>query len=228
MKRRIFALTLTAISLLSSCSNVPELRSDIAEFITSFSYAEARKKYQEARYIRKDISHEASGEIITIEEEMYINVKDENNLGYDFKYKKFTATQVIEEKHNYVEKNGENYLYHYTGGDSPVTRTAEEIKYPLISGFFYKQEFESIHTLGMYVGDHLLEVLPYIQEYVTINNTDKTLTYDIPLDAPKDAKDYNFEELLVVDELGMTMSCDIYQTNGITSLKTSISVTNYI
>lgn len=228
MKRRIFVLPLVTISLLTSCSKTPDLRSDIAEFITSFSYTEARKKYLEARYIRKDISHEASGEIITIEEEMYINIKDENDLKYDFKKKKFTATEVFEEKHNYVIKNGDHYLYYYTGADNPATRTPEEVKYPLISGFFYKQQFEEIHTSGMYVGDYLLETLPYIQDYVTINNADKTLTYDIPLDVPKDAKDYNFEEVLVVDELGMTMSCDIYQTNGITSLKTSILVTNYI
>ena len=83
MNRRIIALPIVAISLLSSCSNVPDLRSDIAEFITSFSYDESTKVYLDCGYVREDISHEKTGEVITVEESISINVKNKDNLVYD-------------------------------------------------------------------------------------------------------------------------------------------------
>lgn len=227
MKRRIIALPLVAISLLTSCSKVPDLRSDIAKFITSFSYTEARKVYLEAGYTRKDISHEKSGEIITIDEQMSINVKDPENLVYDYKQVKTSSLGGTETKHYYIEKESDYYMY-YATGSQPQRKTANEVNVELISKFFYLQEFEGTHTKGMYLGDYMLEVLPYIQNHVTIDENKEELIYDMPLGEKKDAEGYDFSELLLVDKLGMTVSCDIYQTNGLTSLETTIRVYNHI
>lgn len=227
MNRRLLILPLVAISLLSSCSKVPDLRSDIAEFITSFSYDSAKKNYLEAKYTRVDVSHEASGEVLTVNTEMSFNMKDMENLTYEYRYKKSNQTQDIELQYCYIEKVEDGYLY-YNGGESPLKKTKEEVVQQLISKFFYKDEIEGTHLRGNYVGDYLLETLPYIQNYVTIDKDKESLIYDIPLDAPKDVKDYNFSEVLVVDKYGMTESCDIFQTNGKTTLESTLRVYNYI
>ena len=227
MKRRIFVLPLATISLLISCTNTPELRSDIAKFVASFSYNEARKVYLESSYTREDISHEENGDIITINESMSINLKDVNNLGYDYTFSKKNGDEVLESHHYYIEKSGEDYLYHYVDAE-PVVKTSEQVMSTLISKFFYRSSLEGTHYLGMYVGDYLLEVLPYIQKFVTTDFDNNTLTYDIPIGEKKDAEGYDFSELLIVDQHGMTKSCDIYQTNGKTILETTIRVTNVI
>ena len=95
MNRRLLILPLVAISLLSSCSKVPDLRSDIAEFITSFSYDSARKNYLEAHYTRVDISHESNGDVLTINTEMSFNMIDMDNLTYEYRYKKSNQSQDI-------------------------------------------------------------------------------------------------------------------------------------
>ena len=227
MKRRIFVLPLVAISLLTSCSKIPDLRSDIAKFITSFSDDEARKVYLEAGYTRTDVSHEKSGEIITVGQQMSINVKDEENLVYDYRYEKTSSLGGTETKHYYIEKEEDYYMY-YATGSQPQRKSAYEVKVELISKFFYEQEFEGTHVRGMYLGDYMLEVLPYIQNHVTIDEDKEELIYDMPLGEEKDAKGYEFSELLIVDKLGMTVSCDIYQTNGLTSLETTLRVYNNI
>lgn len=227
MTRRIFVLPLVAISLLCSCSNVPDLRSDIAEFITSFSYDESRKVYLDCSYTRVDVSHEQTGNIITVSQEMSISVKDPENLVYDYLYQKEEDGIVLETKHHYVQKEDDHYLY-YCGETTPQNMSPLQVKTELITKFFFKDEIEGIHLHGMYLGDSLLDTLPYIQSYVTIDKEKETLTYDMPIGVEKDAKGYDFSELLIVDKYGMTLSCDIYQTNGITALETTIRVTNNI
>ena len=225
MNRRIIALPIVAISLLSSCSNVPDLRSDIAEFITSFSYDESTKVYLDCGYVREDISHEKTGEVITVKESISINVKNKDNLVYDYRYLKSIDNVEKENKHYYISKSNDHYLY-YNGGENPVSKSEQEVRVELITKFFYTVEFEGTHTGAMYIADSLLGILPNIQRYVTINKEDETLTYDKPFGPSEAAEGYEFSELLVVDKYGMTKSCDIYQTNGITSLKTTIKVTN--
>lgn len=227
MKRRIIALPLVAISLLTSCSKIPDLRSDIAKFITSFSYAEARKVYLEAGYTRTDVSHEKSGEIITVVEQMSISTKDPENLVFDYQQEKTSSLGGGESKHYYIIKESDYYMY-YATGSQPQKKSAYEVNVELISKFFFQQEFEGTHTKGMYLGDYMLEVLPYIQNHVTIDEEKEELIYDMPLGEKKDAEGYDFSELLVVDKLGMTVSCDIYQTNGLTSLETTLRVYNNI
>ena len=227
MKRRILALPLVAISLLSSCSNTRELRSDIAEFITSFSYEESRKVYLDCSFSRVDVSHEQTGNILTISQEMSISVKNPENLVYDYVYQKEEDGILLENKHHYIEKEQDYYQY-YCGQDNPLKMTSLEVKTQLITKFFFKDEYEGIYLRGMFLGDYLRKFLPNMQNYVTIDKDKELLIYDVPLGVDKDAEGYDFWEYLVVDKYGMTVSCDIYQTNGITALETTIRVTNNI
>ena len=86
MKRRIIALFLCAIPLLTSCRKTPSLRSDIAQFVASFSLNEARKTYLESGYERVDISYEQDKTIRAIET-LDFNIKDLENISYSYSYK---------------------------------------------------------------------------------------------------------------------------------------------
>lgn len=79
MKRRYIALLIPTISLLTSCMKSP-LRSDIIEFIASFSIELAMQNYTHATYTREDISIENDVTSIIVKE-MTINRDD---LAYDY------------------------------------------------------------------------------------------------------------------------------------------------
>ena len=82
MKRRNIAILIPVISLLTSCAK-NNLRSDIIEFIASFSIDLALENYPEASYHREDISIEnnITSKIIT---EMSMSRLNDDNLAYDF------------------------------------------------------------------------------------------------------------------------------------------------
>ena len=227
MRRRIIAPFIVIISLLTGCRHNIELRSDIRKFITSFSVNEARKIYLEAGYTRQDLSIEEAGEVKVIQT-MDFNIKDLEAISFDMLYQKYLNNELQSETHRFVSIEDGVYTLHkvVNGQETVSTITAQNLIQNNITNFFYVNEIEEIHSLGMYVGDTLKEILLEIQKYVTVDFELETLTYDIPWGAKKGAKGYEFEEVLVVDKLGMTKSCFIHQTNGIVEMTTNISVYN--
>ena len=227
MKRRIIVLPLVMISLLTGCRKNQTLRSDIRQFIASFSLNEARKTYLDAGYTRTDISRE-NDKIIKNIETLTFNIKDLQNIAYEYDVKYYENdvldTSKSRNKHVYIQ-DGQYYLDD-NGQSSSIT--TERIVNNYVTTFFYRQEVESIHSLGMYLGDTIKEIIYDMQKYVTIDFEANTFTYDMPWGVKKDAEGYDFEELLVVDNLGMTKSCYIKQSNGIVEMETTISVYNNI
>lgn len=227
MKRKIFVPLLATISLLSSCGGIRPLRSDIKEFIASFSVDKAQKNYLESSYTRIDLYHEPTGEIKTILTVSF-NIKDQENATYEYSYSKY-VDDVIEEssiRHTTIAKVDDDYLLIEDDRESVITYDSMVQNY--VRHFFYREDVADVHSYGMYMGDILYESLPTIQDYVTVDFDKNTLTYDIPFGVKKNEEGYDFEELLIVNNLGMLVSFNskIKSGNGIVTVESSCIVTN--
>ena len=222
MKRRIIALFLCAIPLLTSCQKTPSLRSDIAQFVASFSLNEARKTYLESGYERVDISYEQD-KIVTAIKKLDFNIKDLENITYSYSYKVYDDDTLRRENYCYVEKENDHYLV-YESDKQTVSRNAEEVVKQYVSNFFFTTSIEEVHSGAMYMGDTRLSVLPSIQDCVTIDEINKLLVYNKP-STIKDTP-LEFEQYMVVDEFGMLISDERHLTNGNVDMDIIISVYN--
>lgn len=227
MKRKIFVPLLATISLLSSCGDIRPLRSDIKEFIASFSVGEAQNNYLESSYTRIDLYHEPTEEIKTILTVSF-NIKDQENATYEYSYSKY-VDDVIDEssiRHTTIAKVDDDYLLIEDDRESVITYDSMVQNY--VRHFFYREDVADVHSYGMYMGDILYESLPTIQDYVTVDFDKNTLTYDIPFGVKKNEEGYDFEELLIVNNLGMLVSFNskIKSGNGIVTVESSCIVTN--
>ena len=146
-------------------------------------------------------------------------------MTYDFHYVEILNGVITEEKTEQILKNGESYLY-YLNSDDPIQISEEAVKNDYIKKFFYKSSIDESYYKGMYAGDMLISVIYDIQDCVTIDTENKLLVYSKPRDL-KDS-DLDFEQILKVDELGMTVSDDtiIYGPNS--TQTTHIEVYNNI
>lgn len=221
MKRRILPFTLLAVSLLS-CNQV-QLRSDISVFIASFSLASSLEKYRESRYLLTITSVEGSDTIYQ-EDNFSFNVKDDENITYKFTSVKKKNGEVLSSINEEIKKSGDEY-YYYKNDDDPIEKTVSEIKNDYIKKFFYKDSSLDIYTQGMYIADWLKSVIVDIQDCVTIDQEKRQLTYN----KPRELKDneLDFEEIMVVDSLGMIVTTDIVLYHPQATRTTHIEVYNF-
>lgn len=220
---------MATISLLASCGETRPLRSDIQEFIASFSIKEARKEYLESNYIRTDLYHEPDQEIKTIMEVSF-NIKDQKNATYEYTYRKYVDDVLDTEnsRHTEIHKGESGYIVNKDGVESTITY--EELDQNYVRHFFYRTDVADVHSIGMYMADVLREKLPYIQDYVTVDFEAKTLTYEVPFGVEKNVEGYDFNEILVVNSLGMLVSFDnkIMSSTGVITVESNLVVTNII
>lgn len=221
MKRRILPFTLLAVSLLS-CNQV-QLRSDISDFIASFSLVSSLEKYRESRYLLTITSVEGSDTIYQ-EDNFSFNVKDDENITYKFTSVKKKNGEVLSSINEEIKKSGDEY-YYYKNDEDPIEKTVSEIKNDYIKKFFYKDSSLDIYTQGMYIADWLKSVIVDIQDCVTINQEKHQLTYN----KPRELKDneLDFEEIMVVDSLGMIVTTDIVLYHPQATRTTHIEVYNF-
>ena len=221
MKRRILPFTLLAVSLLS-CNQV-QLRSDISDFIASFSLASSLEKYRESRYLLTITSVEGSDTIYQ-EDNFSFNVKDDENITYKFTSVKKKNGEVLSSINEEIKKSGDEY-YYYKNDEDPIEKTVSEIKNDYIKKFFYKDSSLEIYTQGMYIADWLKSVIVDIQDCVTIDQEKHQLTYN----KPRELKDneLDFEENMVVDSLGMIVTTDIVLYHPQATRTTHIEVYNF-
>ncbi len=221
MKRRILPFTLLAVSLLS-CNQV-QLRSDISDFIASFSLVSSLEKYRESRYLLTITSVEGSDTIYQ-EDNFSFNVKDDENITYKFTSVKKKNGEVLSSINEEIKKSGDEY-YYYKNDEDPIEKTVSEIKNDYIKKFFYKDSSLDIYTQGMYIADWLKSVIVNIQDCVTIDQEKHQLTYN----KPRELKDneLDFEEIMVVDSLGMIVTTDIVLYHPQATRTTHIEVYNY-
>lgn len=221
MKRRILPFTLLAVSLLS-CNQV-QLRSDISDFIASFSLVSSLEKYRESKYLLTITSVEGSDTIYQ-EDNFSFNVKDDENITYKFTSVKKKNGEVLSSINEEIKKSGDEY-YYYKNDEEPIEKTVSEIKNDYIKKFFYKDSSLDIYTQGMYIADWLKSVIVNIQDCVTIDQEKHQLTYN----KPRELKDneLDFEEIMVVDSLGMIVTTDIVLYHPQATRTTHIEVYNF-
>lgn len=189
------------VALLTSCKRV-NIRSDIANFIASFSLEESVRNYLEGGYTQTSITTE--GEIVTKEIiEFSFNVKEATLP----EYKKIKTTYINEElskeeKEELIIKDDKYYLL---DADGEHEYTLEQC-HDKVKKFFYEQEsFEgTYHSGGMYRGDYILQGIEYFQPYATISEDEKLLTFDISEEAfDGEGQKYTLNSVYSVNKLGM-------------------------
>ena len=219
MKRRFITILIPVISLLTACAR-NNVRSDIQEFIASFSIDIAVSNYLNASYSREDISieNEVTSKIKTA---VVINREDQDNLAYD--YTQITLENEIEKTniHRYIEKRENKYFY--MSEANPLEKTSEEVN-NLINTFFYTSSSEGIYTGGMFMGDAFREILPDIQDLVTIDSENKLLVYSYVNIMNDENKEVRIEQTVTLDQYGMLVKEDLVKTSDLGVYETHIEV----
>ncbi len=216
MKRRYIALLIPTISLLTSCMKSP-LRSDIIEFIASFSIDLAMQNYTHATYTREEISIENDVTSKKVQE-MAI---DRDNLAYDYQEKSYENDEEKSSVHRYIEKREEKYFY--ISESEETERSSDQVN-DLINNFFYTSAKEGIYTGGMFMGDAFREILPDIQDLVTIDSENKLLVYSYVNTMNDDNKEVVIKQSVTLDEYGMLVKEDLEKTSDLGIFKTHIEV----
>ena len=219
MKRRNIAIIIPVISLLTSCAR-NNVRSDIQEFIASFSIESAVSTYVKASYSREDISIE-NGATSKIKTTMSIDRQNEENLLYD--YQRITLEEEAETSnvHRYVEKKENKYFY--ITEEYSEEKTKDEVN-DLLDTFFYTSSTEGIYTGGMFMGDAFREIIPDIQDLVTIDSENKLLVYSYVNRMKEDEREVRIEQTVTLDQCGMLVKEDMKKTSGLGVFETHIEV----
>lgn len=219
MKRSFITVLIPLISLLTSCAN-KNVRSDILEFIASFSIDSAIANYPVASYTREDISieNDKTSKVITT---MSINRSDHNNLAYD--YREITYEEEVEKSniHRYIEKNNDEYTY--VTDSSSLTKSEEEVN-ALINTFFYTYTSDNIYLGGMFMGDTFRDIIPDIQDLVVIDNENKLLVYSYLNIMNDENKEVKIEQIVTLDNYGMLVKEDMKKTSDLGIFETHIAV----
>ena len=219
MKRRFITILIPVISLLTSCAR-NNLRSDIIDFIASFSVDLAVEHYPSGSYKRVDISVEngVTSKVIT---EMSMSRENDDNLAYDFTKTEMEGEEIKSSLHRYVEKNNEKYFY--ISEDGKIEKTSEQIK-TLTLDFFYTSSTEGIYTGGMFLGDAFREILPDIQDNVTIDSENKLLVYSYVNEMTDENTKVTITQTVSLDEYGMLVKDDLVKTSDLGQFETHIEV----
>lgn len=200
MKGRYIAFFL-AISLLTSCGR-QKLRSDIEEFITSFSLEGAISAYLEGGYT--SVQTEKTGNVDKKEEIFFeFNVKDAAHPQYKKTTKNYAfsslVSTIVEE---IIEEDGK--LIFRVTDEKDVVYTLEEC-HDVIKKFFYKVSMfdDQYHVQGMYYGDLIKHEAPDKQNYITIDQEKDLYIYQYSVDFTYNNLPAHSAQKYTVNRLGM-------------------------
>ena len=223
MKRRLFALLL-ASTLLTSCAN-NGLRSDIAEFIASFSLDSCYEEYRHATYERKMTMVEGETSTITVEVFTF-----DNTIGEHPQYEKSKVEYVNGQKtYNYLQYLSEedNIFYLNTIENDHEEKVAKSLEdcHEIVKNFFFTQtEIDgSVHLRGMYYGDYIKQTATAYQNYVTISDD----LYVFEANYNKTISEGNYVatyQKYRVNSFGMLVDNYLTQVNDEKSIITEINV----
>ena len=220
MKLRKLFVVISTVSLLASCSQ-NNLRSDIAEFIASFSLEDSIKAYLEAGYIETKIATENDTVTKTVLK-FDFNVKDALHP----QYKKVTSTFINENLENKkleeIKEENEKFYFYKTGEETSLY-SLEQV-HSLVEKFFYqKVELETIHLYGMYYGDYIKQSVTTLQSLVTIDTERDLYCYAASRTYLNDKNIKVFEEQSYeVNRLGMLTKNDLVRSTDSLSVVTHI------
>lgn len=221
MKLRKIVTSLFMVLLLSSCAK--ELRSDIKEFVASFSLSQSMSTYKHAGYTSVKIS-EVDG--VKTEENISLsfNTLDEENLTYNFTKK----TKINDGEENIFQKfltrNEGRYFLNETDKE-PVEYSVDQINL-LVQEFFYKNVMYegTYHCNGMYYGDLILETIQELQGFVEIDQEKQWYIFSHKTSGKVDGKDSSVEQYYSVNKLGMLIQNISKQSYGSNYINQEINV----
>ena len=213
------------VSLLSSCKQ-KELRSDIKEFVASFSLSEAMSTYKHAGYT--DEKETFKDGVKTIEKvTLEFDISDIENPLYN--YQKITKINEEEETtyNKYLMKE-ENKIFLVETDKEKVEYSTSQISL-LIQDFFYtKTMYEgSYHCNGMYYGDLIVETVRDLQEFVTIDGTNSLYIFSYSTSGKVEGKSAKVDQYYSVNKLGMLVKNLSHQVNGENYINQEINVFKY-
>lgn len=201
MKRRKIVIYLITVPLLNACSKV-NIRSDIKDFVASFSLTDSIATYKEAGYT--SVTYTFKNNTLTTKfVELYFNIKDISKPVYSYTEK----TKIGEEDEKISKKYLElidNKIY-FVEDESRREILTELGIYEIIEPFFFKSydPSDKYHSEGMYYGDLVLKTVRDLQGYVTINEEKSLYIFDYSITQKVDAGDYKVSTYYSVNKLGM-------------------------
>ena len=222
MKLRFIATSLLMVSLLSSCKQ-NELRSDIKEFVASFSLSSAIEAYKHAGYTsvkESFIDGKKTSENIILN----FDVLDIENPTYN--YQKITKTNDEEEQkeEKYIQKNEEK-IYFFETNKEPIEYSTEDVEKLIIEFFYTKTMYEgTYHCNAMYYGDLVLETARDFQEFVTIDADNSLYVFYHLTKGRVEGKASSVEQYYSVNKLGMLVKNISNQSKGEDYIKQEINV----
>ncbi len=210
------------MSLLTSCSPA-ELRSDIKDFVASFSLSESMSTYVHAGYTSNKITV-FSGVTRHIDETLEFDMSDPENPVYEFTKSLKVGDYEPEISKNFLKKE-EGKIYFVEGDKEPVEYTSNQISL-LIQDFFYKETLYegTYHARGMYYGDLILETARELQGFITINDAKTELIFEHNSKGKVDGKNAEVKQKYSVNPLGMLIKNHVEQVNGDESIIQDIEV----
>lgn len=220
--KKIFP-TLCLTLLLVGCVDNSPLRSDIEEFVASFSLQEAMLTYTDMGYTKTKTTNK---EQVTVEvETVDIRSTDMTNFSYDFtKVTKVDGTTQKEEYSRISTTDGHYYLTTDQNPDPyeiPSSKCAEYIE-----DFFYGEVlYERYHQKGMYYGDIVLDNARRWQDFIVIDSENNLLVMtqnDFVIEDTGKAS-----QKITVNRIGMLVHNEYYLENTATGESASTVIDVY-
>lgn len=199
--RSLIGLVLPILLLTSCGSRNDGLRSDIADFIASFSLDKSIVEYQEAGY--ESIREMHISNKVTIEvEKVDFNIKDMSNLSYVHTLVTTIDGEEDSSRIQKIEVVDSKYMYTL---DEDTHEVDIEYALTIVNTFFYIQEpIDGYRVRGMYYGDYIKEIASTMQDAITIDQENKLLIDSFrQID---ESQGMDITTTLKVNKLGMLVS----------------------
>ena len=200
MRRRNIAVTILAISLLTSCKP-QELRSDIKAFIASFSLEDSINIYKKAGYSETtkyddNLTHTKTVTTLSFDAE------DPLNPSYELRVESYENEELKSSTYTYLTKEEEKF--YLVSGDTKVLKTDKEVS-TLLTNFFYTEVLLDgrYHAGGKYYGDYIREMAYDHQKLVKIDQENKLYVYSFDGNVRTDDGEFHLKQSYQVNEYGM-------------------------
>ena len=203
MKRRLFTTILILVTTLLNSCNQKEIRSDIAEFIASFSVEEAVEAYKKTKM--EKVQNIDDGENITkITQTIVFDVSDANNPLYESVTKTYVNEELTTTSSLFLKQENGNYYIVLNGQESLSTL---EKNHEIVREFFYKDVYldGTYHEGGYYYGDMIRGSIEDYQNFITVDNENATLTFSRCVNQTSNGVDVKRCSRFILDNLGMML-----------------------
>ena len=196
-----YSLLVLPLLVITSCGNKQrELRSDIKEFISGFSLTKSIENYKAASYSSTFESY-VNGVKENEDEYVEFDCRDDANITYSHVLNTYRDDVHVSTKRETIATEEGKYIHTLDDNSEEYTK-AQCIS--LITTYFYRSEpVEGFHDYGMYDGDYIIGVALTFQDYITIDQENKTLEFNILIDDPQ--SDAKIKHEAKVNETGMLL-----------------------